>query len=94
LSRSRIQKREALAIAAKLDAKIHRDGPHQLARVEFGGRVVLTFGIRHGRMGGHGHLVGRHQGELKINETGAMALASCVMSKDEYFAHLRRIGML
>jgi len=91
LSKSRIQKREGVAIAAKLDAKIRQDGKHQLATVEHGGKVIITFGIRHGNKGGHGHMVGRNR-DLRINETGAMALAFCTMTKIEYFDYLRKIG--
>jgi len=93
LSKSRIQKREAIAIAAKLDAKIRPDGKHQLATVEHGGRMIITFGIRHGSKGGHGHLVGRNR-DLRINETGAMALASCTMTKNQYLEYLQAIGVL
>jgi len=91
LSRSRIQKGEALAIARKLGATIDPDGPHQIATFEYDGKAILTFGIRHGKKGGHGHLVGRYR-ELRMGETKVMALASCAMSKDEYVQYLIDIG--
>jgi hypothetical protein len=91
LSRSRLQKREALAIATKLHAKLEPDGKHQLAVFEHRGRTILTIGIRHGKKGGHGHLVGRY-GDLRLNESKAVALASCSMTKAQYIEHLRAIG--
>src|SRR5258708_37821008 len=87
LSRSRIQKDEALAIAQKLGAALDPDGAHQIATFEFDGKAILTFGIRHGKKGGHGHLVGRY-GNLRMSETKVMALANCTMSKDEYVQYL------
>ena len=92
MSRCPIQKREALAIVRKLDAALERDGAHQIATFEVAGRAILTFGIRHGNKGGHGHLAGRHKGELKINEYGVVALATCNMSKDDYIQYLKEIG--
>jgi hypothetical protein len=91
LSRSRIQKREALAIVSKLGAKLEPDGKHQLATFEVDGVIILTFGIRHGRDGGHGHLVGRY-GNLFLNETKVLQLATCTMSRTDYIAYLKDIG--
>ena len=92
MSRSRIQKREALAIAGKLDATV-TSGKHMTASVFYEGVLVLTFGIRHGAAGGHGHLIGRN-GDLKMSETKVYSLASCTMTKDEYFDELRTLGIL
>jgi hypothetical protein len=91
LSRSLIQKREALAIATKLGATLRPDGKHQLATFEVDGVIILTFGIRHGKTGGHGHLVGRY-GNLRLNETKVLQLATCTMSKEDYIQHLKEIG--
>jgi len=68
-------------------------GKHSTARVFHEGKLILTFGIRHGGKGGHGHLVGR-TGDLKLSETKIYDLASCTMSKDEYLAELRNLGIL
>lgn len=91
MSRSPIQKREALAIASKLGAKLVPDGKHQLATFEHEGIIILTFGIRHGKKGGHGHLVGRY-GNLRLSETKVQQLAACSMSRDDYIRHLKDIG--
>jgi hypothetical protein len=80
-----------LAIVKKLGATLDPDGPHQIATFEHDGKAILTFGIRHGNSGGHGHLVGRH-GNLMLNETRVVGLAVCTMSKDEYIQHLKDIG--
>jgi hypothetical protein len=92
LSRSRIQKREALAIARKLSATV-TGGAHSIASVYHDGVLILTFGIRHGSTSGHGHLVGA-QGELKMSESKVYRLASCTMSKDEYFDELKALGII
>jgi hypothetical protein len=91
LSKSPIQKREALSIAKKLGAFIDTDGAHQIAFAEYKGVTVITFGIRHGAKSAHGHLVGRY-GDLRVNETKVLKLANCTMSKDEYFQELMKIG--
>ena len=91
MARSPIQKREALVIASKLGAKLERDGKHQLATFEVGGVAVITFGIRHGNKGGHGHLAGQ-QGNLRLSEHRVVKLANCTMSRDEYIQHLKDIG--
>jgi hypothetical protein len=92
LSKCPIQKREALAIVKKLGAALEKDGPHQMATFEVGGKAILTFGVRQGGAGGHGHLAGRYKGDLKISENRVVALANCNMSKDEYIQHLKDIG--
>jgi hypothetical protein len=91
LPRSPIQKREAVFIANKLGATVERDGKHQLATFEVDGIVILTFGIRHGKTGGHGHLCGS-SGNLRLSEHKVVKLANCTMSKAEYIQHLKDIG--
>ncbi len=93
MSRSQIQKGEALAIVKKLGATLDPDGAHQIATFEYDGKAIFTFGIRHGNKSAHGHLVGRY-GDLKLNERKVLALATCTMSKDEYIQHLRAIGAI
>ncbi len=69
-------------------------GPHPMPRPlppDANGIIILTFGIRHGRKSGHGHLVGRY-GNLCLSETKVLQLASCTMSKDDYIQHLKDIG--
>jgi hypothetical protein len=91
LSKCRIQRAEAVAIAAKLGASIRKDGAHQLASFEYEGKLILTFGIRNGKNSGHGHLVGRNK-DLRLNETKLLELATCSMSKAEYVDHLKAVG--
>ncbi len=91
MSKSPVQKREALAIVKKLGAKLQPDGKHQLATFELNGITIATFGIRHGSRSGHGHLVGRY-GDLKLSESKVLAMAQCTMSKEQYIQHLKDIG--
>jgi hypothetical protein len=57
------------------------------------GRIILTFGIRHGPKSGHGHLCGA-TGDLKMNEANVVALARFTMTKDQYFDFLKEKGVL
>ena len=81
----------AVFIAKKLDATVERDGKHQLATFVVGGVVILQFGIRHGKSGGHGHLCGQ-DGNLRLSEHRVVKLPNCTMSKEEYIQHLKDIG--
>jgi hypothetical protein len=68
-------------------------GKHSTASVFHQGKLILTFGIRHGGKSGHGHLVGK-LGDLKMSESKVYDLATCTMSKDEYLAELKTLGLL
>ena len=93
MARSNLQRRDALNIASKLGAEVERGGNHQRAVFRHNGRLVLTFGIRHGPTSGHGHLVGE-TGDLRLNGRKAKQLAECTMSKDEYVEHLTGMGLI
>jgi hypothetical protein len=93
LSKSKLEKRDAIDIAKKLGADLQKDGAHQKAIFWHDGKLVLWFGIRHGRTTGQGHLVGENH-QLKLNATGALALARCTMTKDEYIQHLKDCGII
>jgi hypothetical protein len=93
LSKNRIERSDALKIASKIGAAVDAAGKHARADLRVGGKLILTFGIRHGAKSGHGHLCGTN-GDLKINEDRVAALARCTMSKDEYFKVLQDRGLL
>ena len=88
---SKIQRREAQGIAAKLEANVESGkGDHATAYVRVDGRIVATFGIRRGRRSGHFHI----PKQIRVSETQAMRLASCAMSFDEWVAVWQEKGLL
>ena len=88
---SKIQRREAQGIAKKLQADVELGkGDHDTAYVRVDGRIVASFGIRRGRKSGHFHI----PKQIRVSETQAMRLASCVMSFDEYVAILQKKRLL
>jgi hypothetical protein len=58
LSKSSIERSDAISIAAKIGAEVEKSGKHARATLRVKGLLVLTFGIRHGPKSGHGHLCG------------------------------------
>lgn len=93
MPKSRILQSDAYNIAKKIGASVKKDGAHARATLEVEGTLILTYGIRHGKKAGHGHLCGQN-GELKLNEARVLALARCTMKKQEYFEVLRQRGLL
>lgn len=93
MSKSQIDRNDALNIASKIGASVDKDGAHQLATLRVDGNIILTFGIRHGSKSGHGHLCGSNR-DLRMNEGRVVALARCTMSKEQYFDVLREKGVL
>jgi len=92
LAKSRIERDDAYTIAKKIGADVEKAGKHARAILRVKGQLILTFGIRHGPKSGHGHLCGSN-GDLKMNEARVIALARCHMTKDEYFQHLKNVGI-
>ena len=88
---SKIQRREAQGIAAKLEADMELGkGDHDTAYVRVDGRIVASFGIRRGRKSGHFHI----PKQIRVSETQAMRLASCTMTYDDYVDLLRGKNLL
>jgi hypothetical protein len=93
LAKSKIDKKAALKIATKIGAEVQPHGKHQKALLYHNGKLVLRFGIRHGRDSGHGHLVGENH-DLKLSERDVFALAECTLSKIQYFKILVQKGVI
>ena len=87
---SKILKADANAIAHKLSAEVKRGTKHDRANIRFDRVLVATFLIRRGSKAKHGHV----HGALHISESQAMALAKCIISKEQYFDILRAKNML
>ncbi len=79
-----------MAIAKKLGADITNGRAHQNAIVTIGDTIVATFGIRHDRRSGHGHIPKR----LHVNLRTALGLARCPISRANYERILRDQGQL
>ena len=88
--RSKIQRREACDIAKKLRAEITDGTKHERALIYENGALITSFGIRHNRTGGHGHI----PRQLFVNETVALQLAKCTISREQYFDILNDAGRL
>ena len=78
---NKIERAAALKIAKKLDADIKGGKKHDRAVIRWEGIIVTTFGINRSRKSGHGHI----PGQLFISQTEALNLASCAITKDNYF---------
>ena len=87
---SKILKRDAEDIAAKLGATIAPKTKHDFAKIRNGDTLVATFGISRSRKAKHGHI----PHELKVSETQALRLASCTMTYADYIGVLRAKRLL
>jgi hypothetical protein len=79
-----------MAIVKKLKADVEKDGAHWRAFVHHEGALVLSFGIRHSRDAANGHM----PKEMHLNKHNLMRMASCAMSADDYFKHLKSKGII
>ena len=93
MPKSKILKKNALEIAKKLGAVIESDGKHQKATFYYDGKLILTFGIRHGRDTGHGHLVGTNK-PLGLSETALLAFSRCTPPLEKYVEMLIERGKI
>ncbi len=73
--------RDALDIAAKLEADVKQKTDHDVAIVRRDGKLITTFGIRRGTHAGHGHL----PNQLFLCRQQTKLLAACSISKARYF---------
>ena len=87
---SKLLRREADDIATKLGATIETGGKHLHALIYQDDRLILQFGIRHGKKATHGHL----PSTLHVSESYLMKLARCQISSDEYFSHLETLDLI
>ncbi|MEJ0071345.1 MAG: hypothetical protein WDO24_24305 [Pseudomonadota bacterium] len=58
--------------------------------IRWEGVAVTSFGLRRGSKSKHGHI----PGQLFISQSQTVSLASCTISKDEYFKILKDKGKL
>jgi hypothetical protein len=93
LSKCRILKAEAEAIAAKLKAIVDTSGAHPQADFYYDDKLIFSFGYRHSKKSPNGHLVGTH-GPLMMNEAKALQFARCTYSYDDYIEHLKSLGVI
>lgn len=93
MAKNRIERDDAYNIASKIGATVEKTGKHARATLRINGKIILTFGIRHGPRSGHGHLCGAN-GDLKLSESNVVALARCTLSTEDYFAILRTRGII
>lgn len=87
---SPIYAEQAERIAHKLGATVDKSGSHIVALVYDGDVVVITFRWRHDKKAPNGHL----PKQLKLSEHKTLEMARCIYSRDQYFEHLRKKGLL
>ena len=82
----------AEAIAKKLKATIRSGSAHEIAIIEYQGQRITQFGIRRGlrRDIGHDHMLGA----IHLRPRGAMLLAPCPMSYDEWISRMSEKGFI
>jgi hypothetical protein len=89
-----ITKELAENIAEKLQAQINekKNRPHDLAQVYHAGKLITSFGIRHGskKESGHDHI----PHDLHVSPHDARLLGQCPMSRDEWIDKLRKKGLI
>ena len=82
--------KEAMAIAKKLDAQVKQGGDHEQALIYHGGYLIARYGIRRDKKAKHGHI----PKQIFLSENETLKLASCQISKGEYFEIVKKKGML
>jgi hypothetical protein len=82
-------RREAEAIAKKLDAEIRTGRKHDLVVIRWRGTIVCKYGMRRGSSS-HPYI----PNQIGLSLRQAIDLARCPLSRDEYFKLLRRKGWL
>lgn len=87
---SSLDRRQAEAIAKKLNATVTPGRRHDLAVVVVDGTRVAGFGIRRGSSESHGHIP--EQLHLSLRQT--LDFARCSLSTEDYFDELRAKGII
>lgn len=86
----RIQKKDAEAIANKLEAKRSEGSGHEQVVIYYDGHAIARYGIRRNSKVGHAHI----PKQIFLSEFETIKLARCQISKSEYFEIARKKGKL
>jgi hypothetical protein len=86
-----IKKQEAIRILKKLHFEI-RSGKERFARFTYGGRLVLTTAVPHGK--GAMHVSDKFRKQLRLSEAQLAEAKACPFGFDAYLEHLRAFGII
>lgn len=87
-----LNKDHAQKIAAKLKAHMHAGSAHDIAVIEYEGKIIAEFGIRRGSRKDQGH--GFIPGCLHLNLRDTLSLAQCALSYDQWIQRMKEKGLI
>jgi hypothetical protein len=79
-------------IAAKLKARRHPGSKHEIAVLEYEGKVIAQFGIRRGSRKDQGHDF--IPGRIHLNRHDTLSLAQCTFSYEDWIQRMKDKGVI
>jgi hypothetical protein len=87
-----LNKDHAQKIAAKLKARMHAGSAHDIAVIEYAGKIIAEFGIRRGSRKDQGH--GFIPGRLHLNLRDTLSMAQCALSYEQWIQRMKEKGLI
>jgi hypothetical protein len=87
-----LNKDHAQKIAKKLKANMHLGSSHNIAVIEYEGKIITQFGIRRGSRRDQGH--GFIPGSIHLNLRDTLSLAQCALSYDQWVRRMMKKGLI
>jgi hypothetical protein len=87
-----VTKDHAEKIASKLKGRKRAGGKHEIVVIEYDGKVIAQFGIRHGSRKDQGHDF--VPGRLHLNVRDTLSLAECTFSYDAWIQRMKDKGVI
>src|SRR5437016_7994580 len=87
-----LTKDHAEEIAKKLKARMHAGSKHDLAILEYEGKVIAQFGIRRGSRKDQGHDF--IPGRIHLNRRDTLSLAQCSISYEDWIERMKDKGVI
>lgn len=79
-------------IATKLQARKHSGAKHEIAVLEYEGKVIAQFGIRRGSRKDQGHDF--IPGRIHLNMRDTLSLAECTFSYEDWIQRMKEKGVI
>jgi hypothetical protein len=87
-----LTKDHAETIARKLKARMHAGSKHEIAVIEYEGKVVAQFGIRRGSRKDQGHDF--IPGRIHLNRRDTLSFAECSLTYDDWIQRMKDKGVI
>lgn len=87
-----LTKDHAEKIASKLKARIRSGGKHEIAVIEYEGKQIGQFGIRHGSRRNQGHDF--IPGNIHLGMHDTQSLAACAFSYEDWIQRMKDKGVI